>query len=227
MGAVKRIDLELADKSEWVKVFDPRDSTLFVAAANPTGIGEEVRIDLIVEPGGPKVILRGKVISRRLKGDASLPKGFTVALGGEEREKINYLNGFVRGGLLNLRERRRLPVRLPCTYGGLQGPCETFTRDINEEGVFVVSNTPLAEESEVHLMLVFPGHTEAITLVGQVSHTVVVEDEDVPGMGIRFVFKPGEAEVFCQLVDELDKTFSRGALPEECLLLPAPPAATG
>ena len=35
-----------------------------------------------------------------------------VALGGTEREKINYLNGFVRGGLLNLREKRRLPIRL-------------------------------------------------------------------------------------------------------------------
>jgi hypothetical protein len=27
-----------------------------------------------------------------------------VGLGPAEREKVNYLNGFVRGGLLNLRE---------------------------------------------------------------------------------------------------------------------------
>ena len=31
-----------------------------------------------------------------------------VALGGTERDKINYLNGFVRGGLLDLREIRRV-----------------------------------------------------------------------------------------------------------------------
>jgi hypothetical protein len=162
--------------------------------------------------------LRGKVISRRVKGDANLPKGFTVALGGDEREKINYLNGFVRGGLLNLRERRRLPIRLSCTYGGLHGPCETHTRDINEEGVFVVSEEPLAEESEINLMLLFPGRSDPVTLVGRVSHTVVVEDEDTPGMGIRFEFKSGQAEAFQRLIDDLEDRFTRGKLPDECLL---------
>ena len=118
----------LSDKGDWVKVFDPRDSTIFVARDAPPSIGEQVRLDLVVGTHGPKVILRGKVIARRVKGDSTLPRGCSIALGPDEREKINYLNGFVRGGLLNLRERRRLPLRLKVTYGGISGPCETFTR---------------------------------------------------------------------------------------------------
>lgn len=210
--------MALPEKGDWVKVFDPRDSTIFVAEDPPPDIGEQVRIDLMVGELGPKVILRGKVIARRIKGDNSLPKGCSVALGPDEREKINYLNGFVRGGLLNLRERRRLPLRLNVTYGGIEGPCESYTRDINEEGVFVVSESPLPEESEVHLLITFPDRAEAISVTGIVSHTVVVEDEDVPGMGIRFKFQAEEQSVFTDLVDELEARFMNGSLPEEFLM---------
>jgi hypothetical protein len=215
---VLRVDVELGDKAEWVKMFDPRDSTIFVASHDPPAIGEQIRVDLVVGPSGPKVILRGKVVARRVKGDGSLLKGFTLALGAEEREKINYLNGFVRGGLLNLRERRRLPVRLRVTYGGIKGPCDSFTRDINEEGVFIITADPLPEESEVHLLIIFPGKTEPMSLAGVVQHTVVVEDEDIPGMGIRFKFQRGELESFVKLIDELDERFRRADLPEEYLI---------
>ena len=69
----------LSDKGDWVKVFDPRDSTIFVARDAPPAIGEQVRIDLVVGSHGPKVILRGKVIARRVKGDNALPRGCSVA----------------------------------------------------------------------------------------------------------------------------------------------------
>jgi uncharacterized protein (TIGR02266 family) len=215
---VRRVDLELADKAEWVKIFDPRDSTLFVGTNNPAAIGETIRIDLVVGKGGPKVILRGKVIARRVKGDASLPTGITLALGNEEREKVNYLNGFVRGGMLNLREKRRLPIRLKCTYGGIKGPCESYTRDINEEGVFIISEDPLPEGSELHFMLTVPGRSEPVQVSGTVQHTVVVEDEDIPGMGIRLIFKQMTSEEFKEIVDQLEQAFLIGRLPEECLI---------
>jgi Tfp pilus assembly protein PilZ len=177
-----------------------------------------MRIDLEIADSGPRVILRGKVISRRDKPEGNAPAGCSVALGPEEREKVNYLNGFVRGGLLNLRERRRLPVRLPVTYGGLEGPCRSFTRDINEEGVFVVAEEPLPEESEVHLLIEVPGAAEPISLAGKVSHTVVIEDDDVPGMGILFQLTPEQRTAFETMIDELEQAFLKGALPEETLL---------
>ena len=208
----------LPDKGDWVKVFDPRDSTIFVPRDTPPAIGEQVRIDLIVGTSGPRVILRGKVIARRIKGDSALPRGCSIALGPNEREKINYLNGYVRGGLLNLRERRRLPLRLRVTYGGIAGPCESHTRDINEEGVFVVTEEPLPEESEVHLLVSFPGVSEPISLTGLVSHTVLVRDEDVPGMGIRFRFGVMDGAAFNRLIDDLERKFVTNSLPEECLM---------
>jgi len=215
---MRRIDLKLADKADWVKVFDPRDSTIFVAQEEPAHVGEQIRLDLVIGASGPRVILRGKVIARRMKGDAALPRGVSVALGPEEREKINYLNGFVRGGLLNLREMRRLPLRFPVTYGGIGGPCKTYTRDINEEGVFVITEDPLPEGSEVHLLLTVPIRGNAVSLAGVVQHTVVVEDEDVPGMGIRFRHQGNQRDEMSRLVDELERMFMENRLDEEFLL---------
>jgi len=217
---VVRFELRLEEKSEWVKVFDPRDSTIFVRSEDPPNIGDKARVDLTLgrDGEGPKVILRGQVISRRLQKDGLLERGFSVALGAEEREKINYLNGFVRGGLLNLRERRRLPLRFPVRYGGVSGAIDSFTRDINEEGVFIVSDDPLPEESEIHLLISFPDRKKPFELSGIVSHTVVVEDEDVPGMGIRFRFTGTQAADFAEIIDKVEGRFMRGDLPDEALL---------
>jgi Tfp pilus assembly protein PilZ len=215
---VRRIDLKLADKGDWVKVFDPRDSTIFVSQSDPAHVGEQIRLDLIVGTSGPRVILRGKVIARRMKGDAALPRGVSVALGPEEREKINYLNGFVRGGLLNLREMRRLPLRFPVTYGGIGGPCKTYSRDINEEGLFIITEDPLPEGSEIHLLLTVPIRGNAVSLAGVVAHTVVVEDEDVPGMGIRLRFQGNQREEMIRLVDELERMFLENQFAEEFLM---------
>lgn len=213
-----RVDLRLVDKAEWVKVFDPRDATVFVASEDPPQVGDPIRVDLIAGESGPRVILRGTVIARRIKTDGGLPRGFNVALGPEEREKVNYLNGFVRGGLLDLRERRRLPLRFSVTYGGLSGPVASYTRDLNEEGMFIVSESPLPEDSELHMLLTVPVRAEPVALTGVVSHTVVVEDEDVPGMGIRFTFEPGAAAAFAAVVDELEVMFLENRLGDEHLL---------
>jgi hypothetical protein len=206
---VVRIVLRLPSASDWIRVFDSRDGTLFLAGTK-AGMGAAVRTDLIVGEGGPRVILRGTVIATR-------DGGVVIAIGPNERVKINYLNGFVRGGLLNLRERRRLPLRLPCTYGAVEGPQQTFTRDINEEGVFVVSDAPLPEDSEVHLLLTFPSSDQPLSLSGVVSHTVVPEDEDVPGMGIVFRLDDTTGEQLAKAVDDLEKKFLADELPESYL----------
>ena len=213
---VVRIDLSLADASDWVKVFDPRDQTVFVATERAPATGVVVRIDLAIGDAGPRVILRGQVIARR--DGAGSPAGCTVALGTNEREKINYLNGFVRGGLLNLRERRRLPLRLVVTYGGISGPVNSVTRDINEEGMFIVSDAPLPEGSELHILLEVPGRPQRVSLTGRVGHTVLVEDEDIPGMGVVFTTHDSETALIHELVDGLEKSLLAGTLPESVFL---------
>jgi hypothetical protein len=118
--AAIRLELQLSHQSDWIKIFDPRDWTIFVPSGDAVEHGTEVRIDLDV--GGWLVTLRGTVVGHR-----DDPAGVMVALGGAERDKINYLNGFVRGGLLNLRGKRRLPIKLEVTYGAVEGPATTFT----------------------------------------------------------------------------------------------------
>jgi len=190
---------------------------LFVPIATPPDAGTDVRIDLTVSKGGPRVILRGQVQWSRADGDPKNPAGCSVSLATTEREKINFLNGYVRGGILNRREKRRLPLRLPVTFGGLSGPVETHTRDINDEGIFIVTDSPLPEGTIVHFVVVPPAHAP-LEIKGVVSHTVLVTDEDVPGMGIRYTLDAARQEEVTAVVDELEAAFLAGTLPEEVLM---------
>jgi Tfp pilus assembly protein PilZ len=217
---VNRLVLRLADRHDWVKVFDPRGSSIFVPTEQPPAVGDEVRVDLTIEDGGPRVILRGSVLGARSpdEADEKDPPGCSVGLVVADREKVNFLNGFVRGGLLNRRERRRLPLRLAVTYGGLGGPEETFTRDINEEGMFILSDEPLPEQTLLHFILAVPGRDEPVEMKGTVSHTVIPSDDDVPGMGVRYVLDdPARAEAMVAIVDKLEQDFLAGTLPDDVI----------
>ena len=205
MGAI-RLELRLSSHSEWIKIFDPRDWTVFVPSPEPVDNGVTLRIDLDV--GGWRVTLRGTVV-----GNREDPPGIVVALGGTEREKINYLNGFVRGGLLNLREKRRLPIRLSVTYGAVEGPADTFTKDINEEGLFLFTDKPLPETSQVHMLVSVPGKQQPLSLVGKVSHTILMHDEEAPGMGIVFDLDETQRENLIGVIKELEDALEKGALP--------------
>ena len=203
---VARLELRLANQSEWLKIFDPRDWTVFVASTESVDNGANLRIDLDV--GGWLVTLRGTVVGAR---DA--PVGIVVALGGSERDKINYLNGYVRGGLLNLREKRRLPIRLQVTYGAIEGPASTYTKDINEEGIFLFTDRPLPETSQVHMLVAVPGKPQPLSLVGKVSHTIVEQDEEPPGMGIVFDLDDVQREQLATVIKDLEAQLHAGQLP--------------
>jgi uncharacterized protein (TIGR02266 family) len=213
---VHRLRLALGDRADWVKVFDPRAGGLFVATAEPPAVGADVGVDLTMGTGGPRVILHGSVLWRREGNDPRSPAGCSIGIAVEDREKVNFLNGYVRGGLLNRRERRRLPVRLPVSYGGVDSTEQAVTRDINEEGCFIVTESPLPEDTQIHVVLSFPGGAE-IDVRGVVSHTVVVEDEDVPGMGVRYTMDEGKQKQMTAAVDRLEASFLEGSLPEDVI----------
>lgn len=206
MGAV-RLELRLSNQSEWIKLFDPRDWTVFVPTDEPMESGATVRIDLDV--GGWLVTLRGTVVGTREE-----PAGMIVALGATERDKINYLNGFIRGGLLNLREKRRLPIRLQVTYGAIEGPASTVTKDINEEGVFLFTDKPLPETSQVHMLVTVPGKDQPLSLIGKVSHTILAHDEEPPGMGIVFDLDDASREQLHGVIQELEDALDKNELPD-------------
>ena len=204
--AAARLELRLASLSDWIKIFDPRDWTVFVPTAAAIDQGSTVRIDLDVD--GWMVALRGTVVG--LRDD---PPGVVVAVSGAERDKINYLNGYVRGGLINLREKRRLPIRLAVTYGAVDGPATTFTKDLNEEGVFLFTDKPLPEASQVHMLLTLPGRPQPLSLVGKVSHTIIAQDDEPPGMGIVFDLDDAARDQLAEIVRELEDQLHAGMLP--------------
>lgn len=202
-----RLELRLSNHSEWIKIFDPRDWTVFVPTDDPMDNGSQLRIDLDV--GGWLVTLRGTVVGTRDE-----PSGMVVALGATEKEKINYLNGFIRGGLLNLREKRRLPIRLQVTYGAVEGPATTTTKDINEEGVFLFTDKPLPETSQVHMLVSVPGKSQPLSLVGKVSHTILAADEEPPGMGIVFDLDDAQRDQLGNVIKELEEALGNNELPD-------------
>jgi Tfp pilus assembly protein PilZ len=212
VGAV-RLELKLSSHSEWIKLFDPRDWTVFVPKFSPTPEaieqGSTVRIELDV--GGWKVMLAGGIVGQR--EDPSGVAGVIVALSTSERDKINYLNGFVRGGLLNLREKRRLPIKLAVTYGAIEGPAHTHTKDINEEGLFLLTDKPLPETSQVHMLISVPGHADRLSIVGKVSHTILDGDSAAPGMGIVFELGDDARDKLRAIIDELETQLAAGSLP--------------
>ncbi|HWO19749.1 MAG TPA: PilZ domain-containing protein [Kofleriaceae bacterium] len=209
MGA-QRLELRLRDQHEWIKIFDPRDWTVFVASEQRVENDAAIRVDLDV--GGWLVTLRGTVVGLREE-----PRGLIVALGAAERDKINYLNGYVRGGLLNLRVKRRLPLRLAVTYGAIEGPASTFTKDINEEGVFLLTDKPLPETSQVHMLVTIPGRPQPVSVVGKVTHTILAHDGAPPGMGLVFELDETQRSSLVAIIKELEQQMYAGELPTNAL----------
>jgi Tfp pilus assembly protein PilZ len=206
VGAV-RLELRLNSQSEWIKIFDPRDWTVFVPTEDTIENGTSLRIDLDV--GGWAVTLRGTVVGMRDE-----PAGILVALAGSERDTINYLNGFVRGGLLNLRRKNRLPIRLQVTYGAIEGPAQTYTRDINEEGLFLFTDKPLPETSQVHMLVTVPGKPQPLSLMGKVTHTILAQDDEPPGMGIVFDLDEAQRSDLAATIRELEQLLEKNELPD-------------
>ena len=200
-----RLRLQLSHQSEWIKIFDPRDWTVFVATDDVVEPGGTVRIDLDVD--GWLVTLRGTIV-----GTGKTPRGAVVALEGSERDKINYLNGYVRGGVLNHRGKRRLPIRLPVSYGAIEGPASTFTKDLNEEGVFLLTNNPLPERSQIHMLISVPGALQPLSLTGTVSHTILPEDDEPPGMGVVFELDDPQRAALLSIIEDLERQLHAGQL---------------
>jgi len=103
------------------------------------------------------------------------------------------------------------------TYGAIEGPATTFTKDINEEGVFLFTDRPLPETSQVHMLLSVPGKPQPLSLVGKVSHTIVAQDDEAPGMGIIFELDGTQREALGAVIKELEEQMHAGKLPTNTL----------
>ncbi|MCC6746863.1 MAG: protein kinase [Deltaproteobacteria bacterium] len=214
--AVKRLRLRVPSPDDWERYFDPNTvgGGVFVPTGEPPEVGTPVRVE-ITFIGGPRFFVRGVVTWRRPKlKDPRARAGAGVQVHPSERSKMGYVNAWVRGGVKEQRKLRRLPLKLRVTYTARTGRRINFTRDVNEQGVFVRSHELLELNTPIKLLLMPPGQHKPVELRGRVTR--LVEDREDRGMGIRLEFADEASEQhYTAFIEKLEEEFLAGVLPDE------------
>jgi Tfp pilus assembly protein PilZ len=214
-----RLKLHLVDRADFVRYHEPSlgPGGLFVPGTDLPGIGERTLVEVVFQ-GGPRIPLRGLVRWRRTAGDSRARPGVGVEPDSTEAAKLNYLHGYVRGGLLDVRERRRLPVRLRVAYAGAHGRRLNFTRDLNEEGAFIRTSEVLELGATLQLLVSPPGgEYRPIEVVATVARQHGALSDR--GAGLLFTFATPEAQSLWQaFVARLETDYLDGRLPDDALI---------
>jgi Tfp pilus assembly protein PilZ len=213
-----RLKLHLLERSDFTRYLDPSvDGVgLFVPGSETPAVGAPVTLEVVFR-GGPRVLLHGRICWRRATGDARTRPGVGVTLEAAEQPKMTYLLGYVRGGLIDVREKRRLPVRLRVAYSSTRGRRINFTRDLNEEGAFVRAAELLDVGQKTVLLLSPPGDFKPFEVHATVTRQAA-EGTD-RGIGVRFDFPTvEERERFGAFVARLEQDYLDGKLPDDALL---------
>jgi Tfp pilus assembly protein PilZ len=215
---VPRLKLHLIDRADFNKFQDPSagGQGLFVPGTDTPQVGQNVTVEVVFQ-GGPRVLLHGQVCWRRAVGDARTRPGVGVAVDKSEKGKLSYIQGYVRGGMIDVRDKRRLPVRLRVAYTSTRGRRVNFTADLNEEGAFV-RTAELLEVGEKTELLISPpgGDYRPIEVRGVVARRSM---EDPRGVGVRFDFgDDSERERVRAFVHKLETDYLDGKLPDDVLL---------
>ncbi len=214
-----RLKLHLVDRNDLAKYIDPGADGVggfFVPGTPTVGVGEKLTLEIAVQ-GGPRVLLHGGVAWRRATGDARTRPGVGVAIDGTEQAKIDYLLGYLRGGLVDAREKRRLPIRLRVTYESARARRINFTRDLNEEGAFVRCSELLDVGTRTTLVISPPGAFKPVTVRALVARWH--EQPPDRGIGVHFEFDGDQDRArMLAFVDKLESDYLEGKLPDEALL---------
>jgi Tfp pilus assembly protein PilZ len=217
---MSRLKLHLVERGDFAKFYDANTpgGGLFVPGADPPPIGTPRTIEVVFQ-GGPRVLLHGKVLWRRATGDQRARPGAGIGFDASEQAKLQYILGYVRGGLLDVRRKMRLPVRLRVAYVGPSGQRRiNFTRDINDEGAFVRTSELLEVGQETLLLLSPPG--EGYKPI-EVRATIARQQDDgiERGIGVRFAFANDDARHrFETFMKKLESEYLDGTLDDAALL---------
>jgi Tfp pilus assembly protein PilZ len=212
-----RLKIHLIERNDFARFQDASLGPvgLFVPTIEPS-VGSRVIVEVLFQ-NGPRVLLHGSVKWRRATGDSRARAGVGVEFTASETAKINYLHGYVRGGLLDVRERRRLPIRLKVAYSASRGRRLNFTRDLNEEGAFVRTAEQLALGASVPLLIYPPGGDyRPLEVAGEVTRQSDGADR---GVGLLFRFSDENARVqWHRFIERLESEYLEGKLDDEALL---------
>jgi uncharacterized protein (TIGR02266 family) len=214
---VSRLKLHLLARGDFAKYHTagPSGSELFVPASEGCPVGTPVTVEVAFQ-AGPRVLLDGAVRWRRAAGDARTRAGLGVGVLPSEQAKLDYLLGYVRGGLIDMREKPRLPIRLRVTYSSLRGRRVSFTRDLSCEGMFVYASELPALGEALTLYISPPGgEFRPIEAHGVVTRH---NPEAERGVAVRFESQSeAERQRLAAFVKKLEDDYLDGALPDEAL----------
>jgi uncharacterized protein (TIGR02266 family) len=84
------------------------------------------------------------------------------------------------------RRSERTPVVVRIEYETVDALFSEFTRNINEGGVFVETDTPASLDSVVQLQFQLPGSRVPLKVDGRVVRVVPDGTDEPPGMGVEF-----------------------------------------
>ena len=87
------------------------------------------------------------------------------------------------------RDRRRTPrtdLVVRVDYSTVDELFSEFTRDVNEGGLFIETEKPRPNGTEVSMQFHLPGSDGVIQTTGHVVHSTSGDDSSPPGMGIEF-----------------------------------------
>jgi hypothetical protein len=217
---MQRLQLQLTERQDWYQFVDKSsgDVVVFCPTDSPPPAGSSVLLD-VQFAGGTRIFLKGVVMWRRSKASAGrgIQPGAGVRIRKADEAKVDYLGGYVRGGLLDKRRGlRRLPIRLQVTYSCASGRRMNFTRDLHEEGLSLNCSELLSLGSTVLLELIFPKGLGAYRLRGKVVRHV--KDDAGNGMGIQLLFEDStQQENYVTTLHRLEEMLLEGGLPAELL----------
>jgi type IV pilus assembly protein PilZ len=84
------------------------------------------------------------------------------------------------------RGAQRAELMVQIEYSTVDEMFSEFTRDINEGGLFIETNTPRPVGTEITLRFALPGGEGVIETSGLVVRSSAVGHGDLPGMGVEF-----------------------------------------
>lgn len=216
---MKRLKLRVRTQDDWWKYYDSNISEggVFCPANEPPSVGSKVQLEILFV-GGPRFFVQGTVMWRRPQlNDPRARAGIGIEVRSGDRSKLSYVNAWARGGVLDKRETRRLPVRLRVTYTARTGRRINFTRDISEEGLFVRSQELLDLETTTKVLLSPPDESfKPFQLSGTVAR--LVDEPDERGMGILIDFSsPEQKSRFASFVQRIEEEYLQGKLPDDVI----------
>lgn len=84
------------------------------------------------------------------------------------------------------RRSERTPIIVRIEYETVDALFSEFTRNINEGGVFIETDTPAALDSIVQLQFQLPGSRQPLKVLGRVVRLIAGSEDEPPGMALEF-----------------------------------------